>query len=71
MPYNLESEGTETPTLTEMTQAAIKMLEKEAYGYVLLVEGNLMLTFIQESRCSHHCTRNKTSINEGLYEIVF
>ena len=36
----MESEGTETPTLTEMTRAAIEMLQKEAYGYVLLVEGN-------------------------------
>ena len=40
LPYHMESEGTETPTLTEMTRAAIEMLQKEAYGYVLLVEGN-------------------------------
>ena len=41
LPYHLESEGTETPTLSQMTRAAIQMLQKEAYGYVLLVEGNI------------------------------
>ena len=43
LPYHLESEGSKTPTLSEMTQAAIKMLQKEAYGYVLLVEGIITL----------------------------
>jgi len=41
LPYFLESEGTKTPTLSEMTQTAIKMLQKETYGYVLLVEGTI------------------------------
>jgi len=59
LPYNLESEGTETPTLTEMTQAAIKMLEKEAYGYVLLVEGaNIDM--------GHHAGQAKLALDETV-----
>ena len=46
MPYHLESEGTETPTLSEMTEVAIKMLQKEAYGYVLLVEGTVPIVCV-------------------------
>ena len=39
LPFYLESEGSETPTLSQMTRAAIEMLNKEEDGYVLLVEG--------------------------------
>lgn len=40
MEYFLESETANNPTLEEMTRKAIEMLQKEANGYVLLVEGN-------------------------------
>jgi alkaline phosphatase len=39
MEYFLESSEANNPTLEEMTRTAIKMLQKETNGYVLLVEG--------------------------------
>ena len=39
MDYFVESATANDPTLEEMTTVAIKMLQKEANGYVLLVEG--------------------------------
>ena len=39
MNYFVESATANDPTLEEMTTVAIKMLQKEANGYVLLVEG--------------------------------
>jgi len=59
LPYHLESEGTETPTLTEMTQAAIKMLQKEPNGYVLLVEGGKI-------DLGHHDGRAKLALDETV-----
>jgi alkaline phosphatase len=41
MEYFLESGTANNPTLEEMTRTAIRMLQKEANGYVLLVEGPL------------------------------
>jgi alkaline phosphatase len=40
MEYFLESSGANNPTLEEMTRTAIQMLQKDANGYVLLVEGS-------------------------------
>lgn len=40
MEYYLESGTAKNPTLAEMTNAAIRILQKESEGYVLLVEGN-------------------------------
>ena len=40
MEYFLESRGANNPTLEEMTRTAIQMLQKDANGYVLLVEGS-------------------------------
>lgn len=37
--YFLESDGADNPTLAQMTETAIKMLQKESKGFVLLVEG--------------------------------
>ena len=41
MEYFQESANANNPTLEEMTRKAIEMLQKEANGYVLLVEGEL------------------------------
>lgn len=39
MDYNLEADRTKQPSLTQMTQAAIKILQKNPNGYFLFVEG--------------------------------
>ena len=39
MDYYVESATANDPTLEEMTTVAIKMLQKETNGYILLVEG--------------------------------
>lgn len=39
IPYNLERDSSVVPSLEEMTEAAIKMLEKSPQGYFLFVEG--------------------------------
>lgn len=39
MKYNLDADPTTEPTLTEMTVAALKILQKEEKGYFLFVEG--------------------------------
>jgi alkaline phosphatase len=41
MEYFLESTNANNPTLEEMTRVAIKMLQKESNGFVLLVEGQI------------------------------
>lgn len=40
MDFFLESGASNDPSLEDMTRAAISMLQKEANGFVLLVEGN-------------------------------
>lgn len=45
------------PTLSDMTQMAIKMLEKEENGFFLLVEGGRVDT-------AHHSTYAKTALDE-------
>ncbi|KAG8245970.1 hypothetical protein J6590_095579 [Homalodisca vitripennis] len=42
MKYNKHVEENEQPTLSEMTKSAIKMLQKDAGGFVLFVEGGLI-----------------------------
>lgn len=39
MNYNLEADRDKEPTLTEMTEAAVRILQKEENGYFLFVEG--------------------------------
>lgn len=39
MPYFLNETSVGNPTLEQMTRTSIQMLQKEANGYVLLVEG--------------------------------
>lgn len=46
MDYFLESSTAKNPTLEEMTRTAIQMLKKETNGYVLLVEGLLLIYHI-------------------------
>lgn len=48
MDFNLDADRTKQPTLIEMTEAAIKILQKEENGFFLFVEGiyTLHLTFI-------------------------
>lgn len=41
MEYYLQSATADNPTLEEMTRKAIEMLQKDANGYVLLVEGSI------------------------------
>ena len=43
MEYFVESQNANNPTLAEMTETAIKLLKKESNGYVLLVEGKILL----------------------------
>lgn len=42
MDYHLESDHTKQPRLLEMTEAAIKILQKEDNGFFLFVEGALL-----------------------------
>jgi len=44
----VDSAGTDNPTLAEMTETAIKMLQKESNGFVLLVEGILNEIYVKE-----------------------
>ena len=46
MEYFLESANANNPSLEEMTRVAIKMLQKEANGFVLLVEGQLKILLV-------------------------
>lgn len=39
MDYALDADRTKQPSLAEMTQVAIEMLDKNREGYFLLVEG--------------------------------
>lgn len=42
MDYNLEADRTKQPSLVEMTEAALKILQKNPNGYFLFVEGSKM-----------------------------
>ncbi|MEI4270002.1 MAG: alkaline phosphatase [Candidatus Dasytiphilus stammeri] len=39
LPYNLDRDNTTDPSLEEMTEAAIKVLQKGDEGFFLFVEG--------------------------------
>lgn len=41
MDFNLEADHTKQPSLVEMTESAIKILQKGDNGYFLFVEGNI------------------------------
>lgn len=43
MEYNLDADQNKQPSLAEMTETAIKLLDKGDNGYVLFVEGNFRL----------------------------
>lgn len=59
MDYFVESANANDPTLEEMTTVAIKMLQKETNGYVLLVEGGRIDQ-------AHHDGRAKVSLEEAI-----
>lgn len=39
MPFNIDADKTEKPSLTEMVDKALDILEKDNKGYFLFVEG--------------------------------
>lgn len=43
MEYNLKRNKTKEPSLTQMTEFAIKTLKQNPKGFVLLVEGKIYL----------------------------
>lgn len=58
MMYNLDvTEADDKPSLSDMTEAAIKMLQKEENGYFLFVEGGMIDQ-------AHHYNYAKTSLDE-------
>ncbi|XP_058826811.1 alkaline phosphatase, tissue-nonspecific isozyme-like [Topomyia yanbarensis] len=61
MKYNLEIQdqgtGDAEPRLVEMTEAAIKMLQKHADGFVLFVEGGMI-------DLAHHSNRARMALDE-------
>ncbi|XP_046657864.1 alkaline phosphatase-like isoform X1 [Daphnia pulicaria] len=59
MEYFLESSAANNPTLEEMTRTAIQMLQKDANGYVLLVEGGRIDQ-------AHHDGRAKLALEETI-----
>ncbi len=58
MEYFLESSTANNPTLEEMTRIAIRKLENEANGYILLVEGGRIDQ-------AHHDGRAKLALEEA------
>ncbi|XP_022175115.1 alkaline phosphatase-like [Myzus persicae] len=59
MEYRLKSNVETQPTLQEMTRNAIQLLQKEANGYVLFVEGGLIDK-------AHHHTWARVALDETL-----
>lgn len=56
--YNLDNDGSQ-PTLQEMTDAAIRILQKEANGFFLFVEGGRI-------DHAHHETKAKKALDETV-----
>ena len=46
MEYNLLRDKKKEPSLTEMVEFAIKTLQKDQNGFVLLVEGKLIFSYL-------------------------
>jgi hypothetical protein len=46
MDYHLEANPASQPTLREMTEAALKILNRNPKGYVLFVEGIILFGFV-------------------------
>lgn len=57
--YNLERDKATDPTLAEMTEAAIKVLQKEPSGFFLFVEGGRI-------DHAHHATLAQKSLDETV-----
>lgn len=57
MDYNLERDPTTEPALEEMTEAAIRLLQKDHQGYFLFVEGGKIDK-------AHHKTRPHKALDE-------
>ncbi|XP_055532016.1 alkaline phosphatase-like [Wyeomyia smithii] len=57
--YNLDSDYNKDPTLSDLTYAAIKTLEKNPAGYVLFVEGGKI-------DLAHHETKARKSLDETI-----
>ncbi|XP_050503672.1 membrane-bound alkaline phosphatase-like [Diabrotica virgifera virgifera] len=58
MPYNLERNKESTPSLEEMTEAAIKVLKKGPEGFFLFVEGGRIDT-------AHHLSSSRKALDEA------
>ncbi|XP_055608137.1 membrane-bound alkaline phosphatase-like [Uranotaenia lowii] len=57
--YHMDSDYKEDPTLSDLTYAAIKMLEKHDKGFVLFVEGGKI-------DLAHHETKARKSLDETV-----
>ncbi|MPC98268.1 Alkaline phosphatase, placental type [Portunus trituberculatus] len=59
MDYTIERDNTQDPSLPEMTKAALEILQRDAGGYFLLVEGGLI-------DLGHHGNKGKKALTETL-----
>ncbi|XP_063851589.1 alkaline phosphatase-like isoform X2 [Scylla paramamosain] len=59
MDYSIERDNTQDPSLPEMTKAALEILQRDAGGYFLLVEGGLI-------DLGHHGNKGKKALTETL-----
>lgn len=59
MKYRLEADAAVQPTLAEMTEKAVRMLESGPNGYFLFVEGGLI-------DMGHHNTRARLALDETV-----
>lgn len=57
--YHLEADHNKQPTLTEMTEAAIKVLSKNKNGFFLFVEGGRI-------DHAHHSTQSRKALDETV-----
>lgn len=57
--YHLDMNTAEQPTLEEMTEVAIRMLQKESNGFYLFVEGGLI-------DHGHHENKAKKALDETI-----
>lgn len=59
MDYHLKADPVKQPTLSEMTETAIKLMERNPNGYFLFVEGGLIDT-------AHHETKAALALDETV-----
>lgn len=51
LPYDLERNADSDPSLTEMVEVAIKVLQNNTKGFYLLVEGKIPSTVVDNIAC--------------------